>query len=99
MTVSKQRGGDKRLQLLFVLLRAPLGSIRNTKAKLFLPISAHLLSGLGVQVNQGFRGDPEDPKKHNKHKMKSTGVSNIHQHQLLPTLREGNTYLSMQHPQ
>lgn len=25
----------------------------------------YLLSGLGGQVSQGFRGDPEDPKKHN----------------------------------
>lgn len=28
----------------------------------------YLLSGLGGQVSQGFHGDPEDPKKHNKHK-------------------------------
>lgn len=92
--MSKQRGGDKWLQLHFVLLGARLGSIRNTKVKLLVPTSAHLLSGLGGQVNQGFHGDPEDPKKHNKHKMKSRGVSNVHRHQLLPTLRQGNTCLS-----
>lgn len=48
--MSKQRGGDKWLQLHFVLLGARLGSIRNTKVKL-----------LSLTFRPGGPGEPGFP--------------------------------------